>query len=767
MDIPEIIARMTIEQKIRLCNGRNNWQTMPFPELGIPSLVMSDGTNGVRFQKGELKDGEPVENIYNSVVASGFDTECALEKTFKATCYPSGSTLACSWDPSLAGEIGAAVAIECKHLGIGLLLGPGLNTRRHPLTGRNNEYYSEDPVLSGEIAAGMVTGIQKEGVGATVKHFVCNNSDTRRTILNCVVEERALREIYLAGFERVIAKALPAAVMPSYPSINGTPACQNKWLLTDVLRKDWDYQGLTISDWRGVKDAATAVSAGLDLMMPYSPWFVDSVLAAYQSGFITEKQINEHCEKVLELVFKYTRNGKEVPEVKWDTHHRLAQRAATECAVLLKNENNILPLDAKKTQKIAVIGAFAKYPLYQGTGCAIVNAVKEDIPFDELQMAAPTVDFLYAPGYLSDNTTNDTLLHEAMDVASSADIVIIMVGKPMPQESDEYDHVDMNLESAHLKLLDAVFSVQTNTIVVVFNGDAVNMSWGNKTKAILDMFYSGEGCGKAVADLLFGFVNPSGKLPVTVPMKLEDTPAYLDFPHEQDISRYREGVFVGYRYYDKREIDPLYPFGFGLSYTTFSYDSIQLLQRLQDDFIVEVQITNTGKVTGAEVVQLYIVPPKTHVFRPVKELKGFKKVFLSPNESTLVTFKLNRRDFAYYDDILGRWRVDSGRYGINVGGSSRDLPLSFELDIQGDQDTIRPLTLDSHYSDIFSFPGSTKAFFDFLVEKGLLDEDQVTEEVKRNMITSFWGFPQDLEYTKLPPKSMVELLERMNAALFS
>ena len=765
MEIPEIIARMTLEQKIRLCNGRNNWQTMPFEELGIPPLVMSDGTNGIRFQKGELKDGEPVENIYESVVASGFDTACALENTFKATCYPSGSTLACSWDPSLASEIGAAVALECKGLGIGLLLGPGMNIRRHPLTGRNNEYYSEDPVLSGDMAAGMVMGVQNEGVGATVKHFICNNSDTRRTKLNCIIEERALREIYLAGFERVINKAKPAVVMPSYPTVNGTPACQNKWLLTDVLRNDWDYQGLTISDWWGVKDPVTAVAAGLDLMMPYSPWFVDAVLTAVRTGTITEEQINTHCARVLELVFKYTRTGKDVPEVNWDDHHKLAQRAAAECAVLLKNNDAILPLDPEKPQKIAVLGAYARYPLYQGTGCAIVNSMKEDIPLEELKKIAPANEFFYAPGYLLDNTTNETLLQQAQDAAQAADIAIIMVGKPLPQESDEYDHTDMELEPGHLRLLEAIFSVQSNTIVVVFNGDAVSMSWSHEAKAILDMFYAGQGCGNAVAGLLFGLFNPSGKLPVTVPVKLADTPAYLDFPHEQDISRYREGIFVGYRYYDKREIEPLYPFGFGLSYTTFSYDSIHLVTNTHDDFEVEVHVTNTGNTIGAEVVQLYITPPKATVFRPVKELKAFEKVLLAPKESALIRFKLNRRDFAYYDDMLAQWRVDGGRYAIRVGSSSRDLPLSIELDIESDHNTVRPLTLDSHYSDIFSSPASTKAFFDFLVEKELLTVDQVTEEVKRNLIMSFWGFPQHLDYTKLPPDSMSELLDRMNAAL--
>lgn len=765
MDIKTIIKSMTLEQKIRLCNGRNSWQTMPIKELGIPSLLMSDGTNGIRFQKGELRDGETVKNLYEEIVNSGFDTECALENTYKATCFPSGSTLACSWNPTLASEIGAAVALECKNIGIGLLLGPGMNIRRHPLTGRNFEYYSEDPVLSGEIATGMVTGIQQEGVGATVKHFICNNSDTRRTKINCIVEERALREIYLAGFERVIKKAQPAAVMASYPSVNGTPACQNKWLLNDVLRDDWEYQGITLSDWGGVKDTVTAVDAGLDLQMPYSPWFSDRVKSALESGDLSEEQLDAHCERMLELILKYNREDKEKTKVDWGQQHALAQKAASECGVLLKNEDSLLPLDPQKPQKIAVLGELAKYPLYQGTGCAIVHAIKEDIPLEEMQKAAPDVNFQYAPGYFPDDTTTDALLQEAADIAQSADVAIVMLGKRLPKESDEYDHTNMDLVSAHLRLLDAVFAVQPNTIVVVFNGDVVSMPWAEKANAVLDMWYGGEGCGNAVAGLLFGLYNPSGKLPISIPLRLSDTPAYLDFPHEQDTARYREGVFVGYRYYDWREMEILYPFGYGLSYTSFSYDEIRVVSSGHEGCEVEVRITNTGNTTGAEVIQLYVAPQNTRVFRPVKELKGFEKVHLAPDESTVVCFELNRRDFAYYDDVLGKWRVDGGQYDIYVGGSSRDLPLSVEIEIEGDVDTVIPLTLDSHYSDVFSYPVAGKVYFDFLVEKGLLNAEQVSPEVEEHLIRGFWGVAQHLDNSPLSSDMMLELLERMNAVI--
>ena len=765
MDIPSIIKSMTLDQKIRLCNGRNSWQTMPFEELGIPPLVMSDGTNGIRFQKGDLKDGEPIENLYEDIINSGFDTECALDNTYKATCFPSGSTLACSWNPSLAGEIGSAVALECKNIGIGLLLGPGMNIRRHPLTGRNFEYYSEDPVLSGEIATGMVSGVQQEGVGATVKHFIANNSDTRRTKLNAIIEDRALQEIYLAGFERVIKKAKPAAVMASYPTINGTPACQNKWLLNDVLREDWDYQGITISDWGGVKDTATAVAGGLDLQMPYSPWFTERVKSALETGELTEEQIDTHCERLLELIFKYSREGKQKPDINWEKQHALAQKAAAECSVLFKNEDNLLPLDSHKPLKIAVLGELAIDPLYQGTGCAIVHAMNVDIPLDEMKKTAPKANIRYAPGYRQDESTDKALLQEAVDAARAADVAIVMVGKRLPHESDEYDHTDMNLIGSHLQLLEAILAVQPNTVVVMFNGDVVSMPWAKKAKAVLDMWYAGEGCGNAVAGLLFGEYNPSGKLAASIPLRISDTPAYLDFPHEQDIARYREGVFVGYRYYDKREMDVLYPFGYGLSYTSFSYDEIHVVHSDKNGCEVEVRITNTGKYAGAEVLQLYVAPPKTRVFRPAKELKAFDKVQLSPNESTVVGFTLDRRDFAYYDDVAGKWRVDGGQYKLLAGGSSRDLPLAEEINIEGDPDTILPLTLDSHYSDVFSHPAAGKVYFDFLVEKGLLNADQVSAEVQKQLIRGFWGFEQHLDSSQLSPDMVRELHQRMNAAI--
>lgn len=764
MDIAEIIRKMTIEQKIRLCTGKNSWQTQDDPTLDIPSLRMSDGTNGVRFQK----DGDKVPgdgNLYEELVNSNFDSEQALANTHPATCFPSGAALACSWNPLLAREVGAAIARECKVLGIGLLLGPGMNIRRHPLTARNFEYYSEDPVLCGEMAIGMVEGIQGEGVGATVKHFICNNSDTRRTALDLRVEPRALREIYLAAFERVVKKAKPAAVMGSYPSVNGHQCCENKWLLTTVLREEWGFQGMVISDWGGVKNSAKAVAAGLDLQMPMSNQYVEQVRKALQDGHITEAQLDAHCERILRTAFKYSQSG-EASAVDWEAQHLLARKAASECGVLLKNEG-VLPLPKDRKLKVVVLGEAAVRPVFQGTGCAVVNAKNVDSPLEALKAALPLADIHYAPGYLADYSTTDTLLDEATRLAAQAEVAILMVASRLPCESDEYDRVNMDLESGHRQLIESVCRVQPNTVVVVCNGDAVEMSWADGANAILDMWYAGEGAGQAMADLLVGDVNPSGKLAVTIPKRLEDCPAWLDFPHEQDVGIYREGIFVGYRWYDTRRIEPMYPFGHGLSYTRFHYDRIDVTA-CDSGYVVHVTLTNVGNREGSEVVQLYVKPPKGALFRPEKELKAFAKVALKPGERKTVALTLEWRDFACFDDHLNTWRVEGGEYTLLAGGSSRCLPLEAALRLEPDATPVRPLSADSHYADVFQDRRSAKAFFDFMVERGFLRADQVTEELEHALSKTFWGFSQHLDMIAgdyLTQEMLAELLNRMNRAL--
>ncbi len=767
MNCKQLVEKLTLGEKVRLCTGLNNWQTVAFPHLGIPSLVMSDGTSGVRFQKDSTQPRQ-AENLYEALVNFSFDSEAALANTHRATCFPSGAALACSWNAPLAAEIGKAVGKECKRLGIGLLLGPGMNIRRHPLTARNFEYYSEDPVLSGEMAAGMVNGIQAEGVGATLKHFICNNSDTRRTKLNCLVEERALREIYLAGYERAIQKAKPAAIMGSYPAINGKQACENPWLLQDVLRGEWGFEGVTLSDWGAVKNSAHAAAFGLDLQMPSSEQYRQQVLEAVQSGSLEEEILDRHCTRILELVLRYSRAGKEAPEVDFESHHSLAQKAAAECAVLLKNKDDLLPLNTQKPLRLAVLGEAASRPIFQGTGCAVVNARRVDIPLEELRNALPKAEIRYAPGYLADYTTTEELLAQAAEAARWADVALVVVGSRLPGESDEYDRPNMALESGHEKLAEAVCAAQPNTAIAVCSGDAVAMPWAQDARAILAMWYAGEGCGEALAALISGNTNPSGKLAVTIPKRLQDTPAYLDFPHEGDICRYREGVFAGYRWYDARQTEPLYPFGHGLSYTTFQYQSLRVKALPNGEWEALVQLCNTGACTGQEVVQLYVAPKNAQILRPEQELKAFVKLELAPGESREVALRLNRRDFAWYNSAAHRWQVDAGSYEIRVGASSRGQALCAEIQLTGDAPAAAPLTADSHYTDLFCHSAATKVYFAFLVRQGLLREDQVSETLQTELEKTFWGFSQHLDMLAggtLHPAALRELLQEMNDAI--
>lgn len=764
MNIQKLQSELSLEEKVRLCmDGSNTMGTAPIPEHGIPKLVMTDGTNGVRII---LKpDPDPKEMKLMDGINANFDSPEALEITASATCFPAGSSLACSWDPELAEEVGAAVAAECKRLGAGLLLGPGLNTRRSPLDGRGFEYYSEDPVLAGDMTTGYVKGVQGNGVGACVKHFACNNSDYMRTKYDNIIEERALREIYLAAFERVVKQGKPVSVMPSYNLINGVHSCESEWLLTDVLRKDWEYEGLTISDCGAVKDHVKAFKAGLDFEMPISKIGMDKLIQAVENGELKEEEIDLHNRRVLDVVFKYTRHGKQAPDVDFDAHHQLARKAALESAVLLKNEQQILPLS--KESKIAVIGKWAKQPLYGGTGCAIVNAQQVDIPLTQI-MKYHAGEVLYADGYHDLKSAEEELIKEAEEKAAQADCVIIFAGATLPPETDEFNRKSMDIEPAQEVLIRRIAKVNPNVIVVLANCESVVMPWIDEVKAVLDCWYCGEGFGDAVAQLLFGESNPCGKLPVTMPKRLEDCPDYLHFPGENHHHLYGEGIYVGYRYYDKKKIEPLFPFGHGLSYTTFTYSDLEIPEKectLPDEIEVACTITNSGKVSGSEIVQLYISDDHSRLHRPVKELKGFKKVFLKPGESKRIVFKLGKRDFAYYDPAFSDWVVDTGIFEVAVGASSADIRLSGNLHVISDKKYYLPITSDSHYIEIFQNEYAKQVFFDTIVEWGLLREEELTDEIKHRFYCSFWGMAE--HFNLLVPYQVTEemiedLVERMN-----
>lgn len=780
MDVKKIVSEMTLEEKARLCFDESTYQTVPYEKYGIPKLVMTDGTSGVCYHEDNPSfKGEDI--VFLDVLKAETDVEIIngrpkaaeeMEHVSEQTCFPAGSGLACSWDVDLAEEIAAACAEECKGLGIGMLFGPGMNIRRAPLDARGFEYYSEDPCLSGEMAGHYVIGLQKNDVAGCIKHFACNNSNYMRSKSNSVVDERALREIYLAGFERAINVGKPAALMTSYNQINGEQTVESKWLLTDILRNEWGFDGMVISDYCSVKDNLKAFEAGLDWEMPLSISGANILVKAVQDGRLDEAVIDKHCENILKVVDRYSRQGKEIPEVDFKAHHKLVEKAALECGVLLKNEDNILPVDTKRFHKIAVLGDAAVHPVFQGTGCASVNAKYVDIPLDEIKkLCSDDVTVNYAAGY-TDNTTVDTaLLKEAADVAKEADLAIVFVSATVPFETDDFNRRDMKIEKSHEALLEAVSRLQKNTVVVLTNCEAVEMPWADSVKAVLDMWFTGQGYGKAAAELLFGLASPSGKLPVTLPLRYGDVPCYLNYPGENYENVYEEGLFVGYRYYEKRKMTTRYPFGHGLSYTSFAYSDISVSAKeceLGSPLTVSVKVTNSGKMAGAEVVQCYISDGHSRLKRPIKELKHFAKIMLEPGECRTVTFELNERDFAYYDPKYkkGGWIVDQGVFTILIGSSSADIRQSAEVIINNSKQKYVPfIEPDSHFLDVMKNEHAKEVLYQYLLENHLMEEKDLTPENDELLEGNFWGMAQHFDFASpkiTTPERMQELADKMN-----
>ena len=739
------ISELTVEEKVSLCTGKNSWQTQNIERLGIPSITVSDGTNGVRFQKGSKSEKKLT---FAEAIRGSFDNEEALAKTYPATCFPTGSAIACSWNKELIQEIGTAIAKECKALGIDVLLGPGINTRRHPLTARNYEYYSEDPCLAGDMAAAIINGVQREGVGTSIKHFACHNSDSYRTRVNVNVSERALREIYLACFERAIRKSTPATVMSAYNKVNGEEASGNSRLVRDTLKKEWGYEGTVVCDWGAIKDVAEATKGGIDLQMPHCEMSRIQLLKDVESGKVAMEDLDERVRRVLRLVEWSMEHRQEPEAVDFDTHHALAVEAAAESAVLLKNEGNLLPIDTAKVKKIAVLGRLAKEPVYQGSGCAVVRAVTVDNPLDFIRKECENsgIDLEYADGYKEDGGTDEALLREAEQAAGNADIVIIFAGNFMPKESDDYNRKDIRIEEGHRELIEAAASVNKNITVVAASGEVIEMPWRDKVKAVLEMWFGGEGMGRACAELLFGEKNPSGRLSATMPVKLSDTPGYLGFEGRKFEIDYAEGIYVGYRYYDKKECTPMYPFGYGLSYTDFRYNSIRLNRCEvadpdsldEEKLLVTVEIENIGERDGMETVQLYIAQKNPAMPRPVRELKGFEKIALKAKEKGTVTFELGMRDFAYYNDEAGEFVVDTDTFDIEAGASSRDIRLKEEVKILKSNCPYIPLRMDCGFPELFEDPENVKAFDQFLIENGLLKKEEAGSAANARMLNSFW-----------------------------
>lgn len=666
-DIKKLIAEMTIEEKASLCSGLDFWNTKGIERLGIPSIMVTDGPHGLRKQA----QGADHLGIYNSV---------------PSTCFPSAVGLASTWNKELIHQVGVALGEECQAEDVAVLLGPGANIKRSPLCGRNFEYFSEDPYLSSEVAASHINGVQSQGVGTSLKHFAANNQEHRRMSTDAIVDERTLREIYLASFEGAVKKAQPWTVMSAYNKVNGEYASENNYLLNEILKDEWGFEGFVVSDWGAVNERATGLENGLELEMPSSNGIGDKMIVeAVKNGQLAEEKLDRAVERLLTIIFKAVDHKKENAVYSKDAHHQLAREVARESMVLLRNEDSILPL--KKGGTVAVIGGFAQNPRYQGGGSSHINPTKLENILEEIDtVSGENTTVLYAQGYnLASDEVDEALIKEAKEVAASADSVILFVGLPDRYESEGYDREHLRMPENHIQLINKIAEVQSNIVVVLSNGAPIEMPWIGKVKAILEGYLGGQALGGAIADLLFGEANPSGKLAETFPKVLSDNPSYLNFPGEGDRVEYKEGLFVGYRYYDKKNIEPLFPFGFGLSYTSFEYSNLTVDNKtIKDTDTVSVTVTvkNAGSVAGKETVQLYVQDVVSSMIRPNKELKGFEKVELQPGEEKNVTFTLDKRSFAYYNVELKDWHVETGDFEILIGKSSRDIVLTDTIHVE-------------------------------------------------------------------------------------
>jgi beta-glucosidase len=651
----DLIQQMTLEEKASLCSGKNFWHLQDIPRLRIPSIMVADGPHGLRKQ---IDESDPI----------------GVDKSLPATCFPTASALAATWNRDLVYQIGVALGEECRQEKVSVLLGPGVNIKRSPLCGRNFEYFSEDPYLTGELAKSYINGVQSQGVGASLKHYAANNQETRRMTIDTIVDERTLREIYLTGFEIAVKQAQPWTVMCAYNRINGIYASDHANLMQDILKGEWGHQGLVVSDWGAMNNRVEALKAGVELEMPgVSNGNDELIAAAVRSGDLDETVLDRAVERILTLIFKAQANLAHDFSYDPQAHHALARRTASEGAVLLKNEGNLLPL--KPGARIALVGRFARSPRYQGAGSSLINPSQLDNLYDELAAIVGEPQLIYAPGYPeSGDYADETLIQEALAAIRQADITVICAGLTDMYEVEGMDRSHMNLPAGHDALIERLAVEHRQVVVVLSNGSPVQMPWANDVPAILEAYLGGQAGAGGIADLLTGKVNPNGKLAETFPHKLQDTPAQ-PYPGGPAMVEYRESIYIGYRYYDAAKVEPLFPFGHGLSYTSFTYRDLTLVQA-GETVSVQFKVNNSGAVFGQEIVQLYVRDLHASVFRPGKELKGFTKVALAPGEETDVTLTLDPRAFAFYDVGSQAWVVEPGEFEILVGASSRDIRLS-------------------------------------------------------------------------------------------
>ena len=658
MKHPEILQKLSLEQKCALLSGKNTWQTQDYPKQGVPAIWLSDGPNGLRKQAGAAD-------------------HLGLNPSEPATCFPTAATMANSWDPVLGEEVGRALGEETAAYRVNVLLGPGLNVKRSPLCGRSFEYFSEDPYLSGKMAAAYVRGIQENGIAACPKHFAVNSQELRRMASNSVLDERTLRELYLTAFEIVVKEAHPKSIMSAYNKVNDTYANENHHLLVDILRKEWGFDGAVVTDWGGSNDHVEGVKNGSTLEMP-SPGLggARKLLKAVENGELSEHTIDERVDEMLELALSTTEAMEKAPH-KFDenAHHQLARRAAAESIVLLKNEDAILPL--KHGKKVTLIGDFALTPRYQGAGSSMVNPTKVDSLKDAME-AAELEMVGYCAGYERSGKPNKAYLDEAVSQAKMADVVILCIGLDESSESEGLDRTHIGIPAVQKQLLDAVAAANPNVVAVVSAGSVIETDWVEQCRAVVHGYLGGQAGASAMLEVLTGWQNPCGKLAETIPLRYEDTPAARYFPGKKQNAEYREGLYVGYRYYETANKAVRYPFGYGLSYTTFAYSDLKV-----NADKVTFTLTNTGSVAGAEIAQLYVAKPDAAVFRPAKELKGFAKVFLKAGESKTVTIPLDDKTFRYWNVATDSWEVEGGSYQLLVGANVQDIRLTADITLPG------------------------------------------------------------------------------------
>ena len=727
--IKKIMESLTLEEKASLCSGLGLWQTKSLKEKGIPEIWMADGSNGVRIMKPVNEDRKQDTSDFLKVTDLTQNSP-TITNQYEAVCYPSGASLASTWDTQLIEDMGETLGDECRYFKVNLLLAPGINIKRSPLGGRGYEYYSEDPYLTGKIAESFIKGVQKTGTGTSIKHFAANNAETLRINMSSDMDERTLREIYLTPFEIGVKNAQPWTLMSSYNKVNGVQMAENKELLTNILRDEWGFDGVVVSDWGGVKDRVEALKAGNDLDMPENRSNDRNIVEAVQRGELKEEILDKSVERILHLIFKAKEQENFTDNVDFEKHREISEKVAEESIVLLKNEDEVLPITKEKYKKVAVIGAFAKEPRYQGGGCTLVNPVRISKPYEELKaLGGNELSFSYAQGYELKNETTTEMLEEAQKVAAEADVAIIFAGLWVAYDREGFDRKQLEIDSSHIRLIEEVAKVQKKIVVVLSNGDAVTMgTWLDKVGAVVEQFLVGETVGEAIAKVLLGKVNPSGKLPVTFPKRLEDTSAYLYFPGECNHQLYGEGIFVGYRYYEKKKIEPLFPFGYGMSYTQFTYSNMcadRKEMKDTDTLKVSLEVTNTGTVKGKEIIQIYVTDKESRLRRPEKELKAFKKVELFPGETTTVSFELGYRDFAYYDPDASDWIVEEGTFIIHAAASAGDIRQSVSVEVTEAKKKFRKIYLDSQHTAVFENPKAKQMYMDFLVKAGVISVEKV------------------------------------------